>query len=211
MGSLRSHASPFQSIRCDPSRVSPTALTSLPHRQARNHRPAPGLGQSVRPRWQYPGGMRPRTLPRCGFLMWSSAPCTTSPPSAPDVFPALYPAAAAGLPTLADSGYESAGTKHSDSRQTARPTAGNSISAQPEHEQGELERDIKGVTIGDHAEPQAGRDFGETSCTEDPRRPGHLLLCPRVCLDECCYAENARLTLAEKTSMGLTNRLFTGK
>jgi hypothetical protein len=36
-----------------------------------------------------------------------------------------------------------------------------------------------------------------------PRRPGDLLLCPRVC-PLARYAANAGFTLAEKTSMGQT-------
>jgi hypothetical protein len=40
----------------------------------------------------------------------------------------------------------------------------------------------------------------ETSCTGGSAAPADLPLCPRVCLDDC-YAANARLMLAEKTSV----------
>ena len=49
-----------------------------------------------------------RTGSRCGSLGPSPARCMTSPPPACTPCP-LYPAAAAGLPTLADSGYDGAG------------------------------------------------------------------------------------------------------
>ena len=48
-------------------------------------------------------------------------------------------------------------------------------------EQHQWQRDVKGDTIRQHAEPP-GRygSCGETSCTGAPRLPGDLLLCPRA-------------------------------
>src|SRR5208283_5452787 len=73
---------------------------------------------------------------------------------------------------------------------------------QARHEHRKLERDVKGDTIGQHAEPPDRRGIlVETSCTGGSAPPGDLLLCPRVCTDGR-YAANDGFTLAEKTSMG---------
>src|SRR5208283_5119406 len=72
---------------------------------------------------------------------------------------------------------------------------------QARHEHRKLERDVKGDTIGQHAEPPDRRGIlVETSCTGGSAPPGDLLLCPRVCPDGR-YAANDGFTLAEKTSM----------
>ena len=68
------------------------------------------------------------------------------------------------------------------------------------HEQGQLERDVKDDTIGDHAEPSARWDFGETSCTGGSASFPASPQCPRVCPDGH-YAATVRLTPAEKTSL----------
>lgn len=55
------------------------------------------------------------------------------------------------------------------------------LSQQPGHEQGELERDVKDDTIGQHAEPPATEGIlAGTSCTGAPRLPGDLQSYPRL-------------------------------
>jgi hypothetical protein len=68
------------------------------------------------------------------------------------------------------------------------------------HEQGQLERDIKDDTLGDHAEPPAGWNLARSLVRGAPRRSQEVRLCPPACPDER-YAATVRLTLAKKTSV----------
>jgi hypothetical protein len=97
----------FSHVILDGRSSRPTGANSRHQRQRRGHRPVV-LRQGPCARWQHPGCAGPGRVPATGLAgrAWLGARPHRRPRPRPA---ALYRAAATGLPTLADPGYDGAG------------------------------------------------------------------------------------------------------